>query len=226
MRALFCLTLILSLLSPLSADLITIADYRDDFNPNTPSEGWAYLWNRDGVIGNTANYTALLSTGSGYDSNGVNGLPDPLPGRFVTLTQNFGHPGPAPAQGVGFDVHAIAAFTVDQAGEVFIANSNLSMTNGNRAVGSDTLALLIHVNNGPAIFQQSGFDSTTFDISLGELETGDTVFVAIGPNGSDFFDGFALDFSLLQEEAVPEPSSWALLLIGLGLSGFTRRTAD
>jgi hypothetical protein len=37
---------------------------------------------------------------------------------------------------------------------------------------------------------------TTFDIAVGSLNSGDTIYVALGPNGKDGCDSFAWDFTI------------------------------
>ena len=71
---------------------------------------------------------------------------------------------------------------------------------------------------------------SAFDRILGSLVVGDTVYVAIRPNGTHNNDGFgALNFTISFEGIpVPEPSTWAMAAMGLacvGVTGLRRRKA-
>lgn len=203
-----------------------VADYRDDFNGGAPAAGWQYLWNNSGVIGDPANYTPLLSTGTVYDNDGVPGVPGPDPGRFVNLTASGGHPGLGSTQagstGNSIDRYAIAAVTVDATGLYGITDSFLD-TLGPQGNGG---TLFINVNDGAPILMQTfgsgvNFD---FDVLLGDLNAGDTIYLAVGPNGNAGSDSFAWDFTITRFDAVPEPATAMLGVLALAaVASSTRR---
>ena len=65
-----------------------------------------------------------------------------------------------------------------------------------RRTGS-TIDIEVYVNNALA-FGYDGTVSETFHKRLGKLAHGDTVYVAVGPNGYDAADGTHVDFTLLR----------------------------
>ena len=70
------------------------------------------------------------------------------------------------------------------------------------------------------------FTSASLDTSLGYLDIGDTIYVSIGPNDSEFFDSTKLDYTITMESAppgIPEPGTLALFGVGLAGLGVARR---
>jgi hypothetical protein len=59
-----------------------------------------------------------------------------------------------------------------------------------------------------------------FSQGLGVLNAGDTVYVALGPNGNHLYDSANLQFQL---DRVPEPQTYALVGAGLLALAFRRR---
>ncbi len=223
-----------------------VADYRDDYQAGGPAAGWQYLWNapsgftgtttpagngNTGPIGNPANYDALNPVGAAYqgdfDTNGSNGPP----ANFINLNATGGHPGRGSTQAEGavannLDRYAIAAYTVDQAGEYAIIDSFINSidTAGNGGL------IYIHVNNNAPLYFRDflpNAQNTTFDFLLGQLNAGDTIYVGVGPNAVDGNDNFNWDFSIARISAiVPEPASAPLLLLAAsGLLARRRRLA-
>ncbi len=192
-----------------------VADYRDDFSgpPGTP--GWRYLWNPlSAPIGTQAGYAALQWTGSSYQSDTDTALPDAPPGSYIHLNGLGGHPGQGSSQaGDGLDHYTIAAFDVPWTGQYYITDSLLD------AVGGGNLELRIYVED-TLIYSASGITgATTFHyLPLGGAQAGDTIYVAIGPNGHDGSDSFRLDFTIAY---TPEPGTMALF--GCGLVALARR---
>lgn len=190
-----------------SGAIIEVADFRDDFQSPTPAAGWSYLWNENGAIGDAANYDDLGWNGNRYDSDGDSQFPDPSPARYVMINANGGHPGCPEAGGQLHDRFAIAGYSVEETAEYSISDSLFE----NSADGGDGVELKIYVNNTEArgeILPDQG--STTFDMVLGELTAGDTIYVAMGPRDGDSYDTTQLDFTINQ---VPEPTAAGLVIL-------------
>lgn len=191
------------------------ADYTDDFAFAGPAAGWEYVWNENGPVGDDANYSPLLPSGTQYDQNGIAGLPDAEPGAFVSLNAQSGHPGrgAGDAPGDGIDHAAIAGFTVGISGSYDILAA-LS-----RRIVGGTIDVDVFRNNDLLLSLNGIANSNTFSTSLGNLNKGDTIYFALGPNGADGSDGTNFDFTLFV--TVPEPGS--ALLLSLGGLAFLRR---
>lgn len=177
------------------APAMTIADYRDDFQTTTPAPGWQYLWNSGGATGDPSNYEALVSTGGDYTWDGSpTPTPDPAT-RFARLGSNNGHAGTGADQSAsgGIGRAVIAAYTVGSDGDYAIRDSFI-MSN----VNGSGLDLTLHVNGEPSVhsdFIESGA-TASFDVSLGGLSAGDTVYLSVGPGDFGTSDFFSLDFSV------------------------------
>ncbi|MEX2214537.1 MAG: PEP-CTERM sorting domain-containing protein [Phycisphaeraceae bacterium] len=225
-------------------DFKVVADYRDDYQTGGPAAGWEYLWNapsqwdgattpagngNTGPIGDPTFYASLNPVGAQYrpdnDTNSANGLP----AAFLQLTSVGGHPGRGSTQADGtvantLDRYAIAAFTVTEDGEYAITDSFVNSIDTAGTGGH----IFIHVNNNAPLYFRD-FAATaaniSFDLLLGQLNAGDTIYVGIGPNGSDGSDSFNWDFSIAQLP-IPEPATVSLLLMSvLGLGRRQRRAA-
>lgn len=176
-----------------------IADYVDDFNGTTATAGWSYLWNANGAIGDAANYIPLLPTGTTWDSDGSTGVPDATDLAWGNFSPVGGHVGRSQGQGQPVDRYVIAAYTISQAGEYFLTDTEY--VDGNSGCG-DGAVIEIYVNN--TLITSSSFPnggSTTFDVNLGTLGVGDVVYIAAGPGpNNDSCDGFTWDFSISRTE--------------------------
>lgn len=182
-----------------STDDPKVAAYGDNFLFPRPNAGWKYLWNKKGPIGNPAYYEPLLwNTAKGYNVHGRPNLPGPDPGAYVHLEQTGGHPGRGAAQIASkIDYYAIAAYTIqeaDGAGFYRITDSSIT-TNGSG------LRVVVHVNDQPLLLTRSVPKDTSppasFNVNLGNLKPGDTVYVAVGPDGTDGADSFSsFDFTI------------------------------
>lgn len=199
-----------------------IASFQDDFQLTTPAPGWSYLWNADGPIGDPANYAPLTPNSSGaYTTNGSDVRPAPAPGNFLTISiqasQPGGHPGMGAAQSGsgGIERYCIALYTLPDSNRVSLLNGFLRNVNPNSGGSTDGLNLKVFINDDPLPkFSDStapGFDkSINFNVPLGDLSSGDRIYVAIGSRNSDLFDGFHLRYHIV---AVPEPSVSLTLLV-------------
>jgi len=186
-----------------------VADYRDDFKPVSPLPGWNYLWNGGGAIPSAANYRHLAwAPGiSRYAVNGFNVSPDNSSTLFPYggLSARGGHPGRGTTQGATVDRFAIAAYTAKAAGYYGINNSFVT---GNSTSGNGGQVVVYGETNDGTTFTQR-FNSVygagqtlPFDINIGYMEAGDTIYVAVGPNTTDGNDSFSLDFSVVFNETV------------------------
>jgi len=174
----------------------TVADYRDDYRTVSPAPGWRYLWNPGGAIGAAANYNGLWWDGAvRYDSDGVAGLPDATDMGWGRLFADGGYPGYGQSQTGNPDRYAIAAFTVRRNGHYALADSMFDLDRAD-ATG---VSLAVYVNDQPLaiMLRTPANDGEGFDLDLGWLEAGDTVYVAAGPDGDSAKDKFAWDFTLV-----------------------------
>ena len=191
-----------------AADAAIIANYQGDWlpgavngqtRPAVAADGWDYMWNSAGVIGNAANYTSLMwwSGSNHYNRDGAGNLPRSDPGAYVSLHATGGHPGRGSTQtggGNNIDRYAIGAYTV-QPGE----GGALSLNNSSIAVpGSGNVELRVYINNNlmGTIVRPGGGAASAFDRLLGWVNPGDRVFVAVGPNGTDGSDSFNMGYRL------------------------------
>ncbi len=172
----------------------TVAVYQADYTSVTPAQGWSYLWNNAGPIGQASNYTALQWNGIYYDSDGVRGLPDASDLAYGSMRPTGGHAGRGVNQGQAADRFVIAAYQVSQAGNYRIVQSQATHTGCAFGNGSE---VRLYVND--TFIQSQSYDrggQTTFDGTLGTLNSGDTIYVGLGPNGKDGCDSFAWDFTI------------------------------
>jgi len=238
---LFTTGIVFSVLDPLQVnrgEAAVITTFQDAIQPNSPASGWSYLWNSGGEIGDSANYTPLLPTAHPryyYNTDGIAGLPSVPPGSYTyfgienaNLTPG-GHPGQGPGnnaqgnQGNTIERYAIAAYTLSTSGNIAITNGTLRNTDSSQ----DGLSLRVYAND--SLFFSSntnpGNSFLNFAPNLGDLNVGDTVYVAIGPRNHDRQDSFALEYSIeVTDEVIPEPTTLvSSIVLGLGWLGFKKR---
>ena len=201
------------------------AGYRRDFASPAPAAGWSYLWNKNGPIGDSDNYAALLWDNGSYQTVQNGSYPDSPPGRYIALHGTGGHPGQGttnPEQPpTAYDRFAIAAYTVNRDGLFEIQESFL--VKPSTAFGP--LDLLVHVNDAAPLITRTVpvGGAITFDGDLGHLSPGDTIYFAVGPNTHDYNDAFTWDFNIVYTE-IPEPLTLAALLLGgSAVGGYVRR---
>ncbi len=193
----------------------TSASYQADFLSPAPKQGWQYLWNSNGAIGNPLNYKPMQFNGSQYELDTDATFPDSEPAAFLSLNSTGGHPGRGFGQSGALNRYTIAAYTVPAGGAYEIGGFI-------DALGSGENDLIVHVNGGAALINLTSVTGlSTFGGSLGFLNAGDTIYVAAGPgsSGFDFSDNFAWNFTINQ---IPEPATASLLMMA-GVAALRRR---
>lgn len=187
-----------------------VANYRDDFSANAPlAAGWQYLWNapsgwvanassgdlRSGLIGVPGKYHALQDAGTVWTPDGDTDGNNNSPAGFLKLTANGGHPGRHAEGTLSRDRYAIAAFTVPSNGFYSIENSVLTKTSSS----GDAVEVLVFPGiSSPVIRREAApASSTDFDVQIGYLDAGQTLYVAIGPGTTTTSDSFLMDFDIV-----------------------------
>lgn len=193
-----------------SADSV-VASYRADFVDDAPlSSGWQYLWNApsgwvanvssgdllSGLIGVPGDYVSLADAGTTWTPDGDTAGTNNTPAGYLKLTATGGHPG-RNAGGVNTprDRYAIAAFTVPSDGFYSIENSFLSKTSSS----GDAVEVLVFPGiSSPVIRREIEPASTNdFNCTIGYLDAGQTIYVAIGPGGTAASDSFEMDYDIV-----------------------------
>jgi hypothetical protein len=175
-----------------------IASFRNDFQPSQPKPGWRYCWNRDAPLDDTNYYVDLVWNGQLYATTNTP-LPALPPGRYLRLSRGTGHPGQGPSQttasGAQEERAVIIAFSVPQAGRYVLARSFISRHAGGK---SGSVHLKVFAKGSPvgAELYCRTTDQLPFDRELGQLATGDTIYVCIGPDETDQDDSFDVDFAI------------------------------
>ena len=146
------------------------------------------------------------------------------PARSVNIGPADGLPGGHPGLGAvqagsgGVERYCIAAYTLTSPDRIAILNGSIRNANPNNGGSTDGVSVKVFVNDNstPKLSSSTspGFDSTTsFNVPLGDLIAGDTIYVAMGSNGEDLFDSFQLRYDIV---SVPEPSVTSLIAIAAG----------
>lgn len=202
-----------------------VAGFRTDYVAGTTAgqtrtevsaDGWNYMTNSGGAIGTSSNYTSLvwnpntsvITSGGGYT---LNSSQYPYNSNYVgILSGGTGHPGlgTTDSGSGGISGYAIAAYTI-QAGEA----GTLTLTNGSiSTTATNPENLSIYVNNRLInSYTVSKSSTTNFSDALGNLNVGDTVYVAVGAGTSHLYGKFQLDYQIA---TVPEPGTLVLFTVG------------
>jgi hypothetical protein len=220
-----------------------------------PAPGWSFFWNKNGPIGNSANYVPLVRDANGDWETVANGqYPDPAPGNGLRISPFFGAinrvdvvPGNGAIQQTtnAFNRYAIVAYTI-QPSDIAAAGvqsggaANAVMDTYEfsvAATSADGIDSVIYLNNNqivssplpPGLFYDQNSPGA-YPVPLGQLHAGDTIYIATGPGflptATDIGDGLRMDFKIT---LTPEPAMLSMLcltLVGLfGRRRLTRRTA-
>lgn len=212
------------------ASAAIIASLVGDFSSPTLPSGWQYLRNT-GPIGTSAGYVPLLWDGSlaWYDvTPGIMPANPPAWGDYTLLNATAAHPGPGVAQGETQDRYLVLAYTIQPGEEGAIELVNGSLVGRDPAGeffsnGWDVRTFVGDSEVGTALLFDWSSSPSAFGRSLGNLNAGETVYLALGPRGSHLYDSAALDFTLTSTP-VPEPASAALAIGIAAVLGARRRS--
>ncbi|MEM7457619.1 MAG: hypothetical protein AAF456_25035 [Planctomycetota bacterium] len=187
----------------------------DFFDGKGDGGAWGLLWNSPegfpdsnddsrGLIGRSDEYHPLVFNGStatpGYGATNFGDVAelyfdqqpdDQQPNRQSIVS---GHPGSA-GMATNSDRYAIVAFTVDSSGYYSITDSIL------RATGTfgNGIEILVHNESGETTHHDliAVQQNHSFDHSLGFMNAGESLYVAIGADGNDLDDHFEIDFRVV-----------------------------
>lgn len=209
MKVLQSIILFLFISSAASADTV-VAGYRSDFVYDAPlTEGWQYLWNapsgwvanvssgdqRSGFIGVPGDYVPLLDAGTTWTPDGDGDGSNNTPGSYLKLTEGGGHPG---RHATGSNLRArfaIAAFTVPEDGIYTVTNSYLTKIS---AAGDGLEVLVFPGISSPVLRREVEPGGTVdFDVRIGYLDAGQTIYVAVGSGATATSDAFQMDYDIV-----------------------------
>ncbi|MCY3018716.1 MAG: protein kinase [Planctomycetota bacterium] len=175
------------------------ARYSRDFQEKTPAAGWRYMCNTRGPIGSAANYQDLVwnQTRRGYCAHTQTYPVGDQPG-WVSLLADGGHPGRGADKGGGCDRYAIAAYTIGAGKD---GKVTISGTISRPSADDGTVELRVYVNDRfrDTLKAAGGGKPREISVSLGALNVGDTIYIAVGPDRDDGSDAFHWDFALRLE---------------------------
>ncbi|MDJ0926949.1 MAG: PQQ-dependent sugar dehydrogenase [Gammaproteobacteria bacterium] len=189
-----------------AGDGAVIADFLDDWtNGPAPPAGWAYLWNASSPLGDPSGYSALQWDGvSQYLSSDPSGLPSASVFTWGDVTAYLAQPGLGIQEGEQSDRHLVARYTVASDGAYYLVNSSIVVSGG----CSNGVEVTVLVNNTTVSTRVIGpSTSASFDIGFGTLSAGDTIDVALGPNGDGSCDVSTIDWGIFR---VPNSGQFGL----------------
>ena len=192
------------LLTSRTAGLMTrnatvITSFTADFQPSQPRAGWHYYWNANGALGDTNAYEELHWNGGKNYVVGDAEHPPPLSAKFLFLSNGKGHPGQGPSQTFSTgdeNEHAIVlAFTVPEAGHYLIRDSFITRQEGGRGGAVHLRVFVNSRDTGSDVYCRTP-EQISFDRELGRCTAGDTIYVCVGPDETDYHDSFGIDFAI------------------------------
>ena len=171
-------------------DSETVADYRDDFSAVAAEvvSGWSYKTNGSGTIGTSSGYADLDSNNYDYYTSESS--------DYGVLSKNGGHTGSG-TNVSSADSFIIGAYTVSQNGTYFLKDGFVEFPKGSCSPYSNGGDVRVYVNDTLKESTLVANESThVLDMELDQLNSGDTIYVAVGPNGTDGCDSFKMDYSI------------------------------
>jgi hypothetical protein len=176
-----------------------IAAFKADFQPGQPKPGWHYFWNGNGPMGDTNAYEELHWNGGKNYIVGDAEHPAPPSAKFLFLSNGKGHPGQGPSQTFSAgdeNEHAIVlAFTVPEAGHYLIRDSFITRQEGGRGGAVHLRVFVNSRDTGNDVYCRTP-EQISFDRELGRCAAGDTIYVCVGPDETDYHDSFGIDFAI------------------------------
>lgn len=189
-----------------------VADYRDNF----AGANWSYYWNApsnwntipnaisnqpitSGAVGDIDSYRPLVGGANLTPDGNLDGV-DNFPAGYLRLNRNGGMPGASINENNVTDRFAIAAFEITNSGYYAITDSWLQKT----LAKGNGIELLIHDSHRNTLHKETvnPLQTTSFDMQLGYLKKGESIYVAIGANGDHTADMFQLDYSIVAEPTI------------------------
>lgn len=184
-----------------------IADYRANFQTDSPSDGWYYAWNKLGTVGNpielrTLNWNAVEGK---YTETGLDWHQFPSELNWGALYSLGGWPGNG-LPGVTDERYVMAGYRMEAAGYVKISGLDVTPQNSN-STGID-VKVLLQSGSSFSVQENVGVATGTPWNPIANYESpnsflvakGDIVWVALGPSGSSSSDHFHLDYQLKYSE--------------------------
>lgn len=194
-------------------------------------EGWSFWWNPNGYAsaGQPAFEQMVLTQATPPEAAIIYGPSSSWPSSDLRAgVMYIGHPaldgrvggltgtGDEDGQGEGvprLPRATIWAFTVSQSGVFEI--QNLSFQFQGSSVDGASLNVFLSSGTTDLFGQNIAAGASSLNVSsinLGFLNEGDTIFVAVGPNGNNYGDNYFINYDIV---AVPEPSAMGLALGGI-----------
>jgi glucose/arabinose dehydrogenase len=182
---------------------VVTATFSTDFTGPAPTSAWGYFWNENGPIGDSSGYTPLQWNTVHYDSDGLLGGQTGDDFTYGLVAKWGVHPGRGIDQGTTDERYAIIRHTVTSADSYSITSSFLE----NRGCATGGVEVMVLVNDTPvSSWSYDGGAPISFDVGLGTLAAGDTIDVAVGPDGVHVCDAVDLDFSIMRGGGGPPPT--------------------
>lgn len=206
-----------------AARATVVADYQNDFQTGgTPGPGWSYLWNANGVIGDSSHYVPLVhdtNLGGDYETQANGTRPDAAPGSYLAAARTAVYPGQTATQASdGITRYVITAYTFSAA-QVAADGNQLQFHTYHFTIPTDVpgpIDVEVYKNNTP-VFPFTFPPGTDFsdavygqDYSFGTVNPGDTLYIALGASGSYSGQPLGVSYTLA---LVPEPFTIGLLAL-------------
>jgi hypothetical protein len=177
-----------------------ISDYRAQFQSSSPSEGWLYGWNANGVVTNADSFRSMTwhPASQRYTEKGL-AFPE-LPGEldYGCFDALGGHPGKGVLQpGVTQDRFAMVGYRAKWPGQYAVVGTAVVYAPSN-GIETRVMAQIGSSNALTPVISAVGTGTVVINSNTNRirLAVGDILWVAIGPNGHADFDGFSLDYAV------------------------------